>query len=111
MMKRLTALAILMVLSSPVHAAGIAAGNVLLEQCESRDNSVYEGACYGFITGVYDTSDGKTWNGKTYCSPKGVTTGQLVKVVIKWLNEHPEALHNTAASLVQAAFLEAFPCP
>jgi len=69
----------------------------------------YQLLCVGYIKGVADTSDGKSWEGYPYCIG-GVITGQLQKIVIKYMNEHPEDLHLAAYSLVQSAFLEAFPC-
>ena len=41
---------------------------------------------------------------------KEVITGQIKKIVVKYLNDNPENLHNTASSLVQVALFEAFPC-
>ena len=110
--KRLIALTILMVLSLPVAAATVPAyetGNQLLTLCESKGGSS-EGVCIGYIEGVSDASEGKTWDGTPYCAPKGATNGQLVKIVTKYLNDHPEHLHLSAHSIVQQALLEAFPC-
>jgi hypothetical protein len=44
------------------------------------------------------------------CWPKGVTVFQAVRVVTKWLNDHPEDLHNTARVEVMKALMAAFPC-
>jgi hypothetical protein len=35
---------------------------------------------------------------------------QLERIVVKWLKEHPETLHNDAAPLVLIALHDAFPC-
>ncbi len=67
-------------------------------------------ACATYISGVADAGRGTTWDGVPYCVPMGVSSGQLNKVVIKFLNDHPESLHFAAASLTQRALLEAFPC-
>ena len=45
-----------------------------------------------------------------YCASESVTTGQLVKVVTKHLNEHPEDLHAVAGSEVAIALSGPFPC-
>ena len=47
-----------------------------------------------------------------YCPPLGnrVNYGQFVSIVKKYLNDHPERLHETAASLVLRAIRGAFPC-
>lgn len=44
------------------------------------------------------------------CLPAEVTSGQMTDVFCKSLSEHPERRHFTAASLLEAAFAEAFPC-
>ena len=45
-----------------------------------------------------------------FCVPTDASDGQLVKVVTKYLNEHPEELHTDAAGLVANALQDAFPC-
>lgn len=44
------------------------------------------------------------------CVPPEVQLGQEVKVVVKYLNDHPEKLHTNAVPLVQGALEIAFPC-
>jgi hypothetical protein len=101
-----------MFLSLPVAAdvltPAFESGSSLLSECEEP---VMEFVCIGYVTAVFDTSKGKTWEGYRYCTPPNVTPGQLQKIVIKHLNEHPEKLHKSASSLVQEALFEAFPCP
>ena len=101
-------LLVLLLITPGVHAA-YETGNDLLAQCES-DDLFMEGVCAGYIAGVSDVSRGETWGGNRYCAPAGVTIRQLQKIVIKYLNEHPETLHDDASSLVQNAFAHAFPC-
>jgi len=83
-------------------------GNNLLTECQSSD-VFYKGVCGGYIIGVVDMSDGKTWDGYSYCLPD-VSIGQLKKIVIKHLNDHPEKLHLSASSLINFALTSAFPC-
>ena len=45
------------------------------------------------------------------CMQTGVTQGQLGKVLAKYLKEHPEDLHQSAALLGMDSLMEAFPCP
>jgi hypothetical protein len=44
------------------------------------------------------------------CSPKGVTIGQSVKVLAKYLDDHPEELQKPIAELAARAFVKAWPC-
>lgn len=45
-----------------------------------------------------------------FCVPKGAMLMQLVRVVEKYLREHPEQLHIHQAALVTKALQVAFPC-
>jgi hypothetical protein len=90
-------------------------GNTLLDICTDEGND-YEsgtnyGSCIGYIEAIGDASQcGKEVNGYSWKSSEGVTVGQLLKVVTKWLNEHPGSLHFGAAGLVANALQDAFPC-
>jgi uncharacterized protein YoaH (UPF0181 family) len=45
------------------------------------------------------------------CFPtEGMTSGQAVRIVTKYLNARPERLHHDAHVLVIEALQEAFPC-
>ena len=45
-----------------------------------------------------------------FCVPTDASDGQLVKVVTKYLNEHPEDQYLSAGGAVANALHEAFPC-
>ncbi len=96
----------------PAHASVFYDGSSLLEHCNSR-TAVGGGICFGFIIGAADSFNCKQpiLDGFRWHSPKGAKAGQIEKVVVKYLNEHPEKLHLSASSLVAAALSEAFPCP
>jgi len=48
---------------------------------------------------------------KTYfCFPDGSTKGQYARVLVRFLNDHPERLHEDEGVLVLEAFEQAFPC-
>jgi hypothetical protein len=79
-------------------------GKELLLDCEARTRSL----CLGFVGGVNDASF--VLNMVPYCTPQGVTLGQLQPVVTKWLRRHPEQLRRDAAFLVMTALEETFPC-
>jgi hypothetical protein len=46
-----------------------------------------------------------------YCVPTNVTVLQVSRVVVKYLRDHPERLHETPGILVHAAMHDAFPVP
>ena len=60
------------------------------------------GRCAGFVTGVaivYPDS----------CAP-AVTLDQLLRVVVKYVDERPQLMHKPFADLVQEALATAWPC-
>ena len=105
--KLVTITALAMLLGSPTSYAVFVLGNTLVEKCES-DNFYDQGMCTGFVLGVSDINDRKF-----SCPPQNgtVSDAQMVKVVRKYLEEHPEKLHNTGHLLVGTALYQAFPCP
>jgi hypothetical protein len=65
------------------------------------------GTCFGFIQAVEQFDD----LASAFCGPEHFTYGQAKKIVIKYLNDHPEQLHLPATFLVGEALGAAFPCP
>ena len=105
-------------------------GNLLLEQCQAfldtpilatpnlaYENGLAAGACIGYMTSVRDNNlrlnevlkVAKSDLG--YCLPSPLEGEQLIRVIVKYLEDNPAKLHTIAAPLVKAAFREAFPCP
>ena len=105
-------------------------GNSLLHSCSlmvkvldgehiSSGENIDASFCNGYILGVGDMDsflrafeqERKVNSGIVHlCVPSGVTTGQVVRVVAKWLKNNPEKLEMPASALVLAALREAFPC-
>jgi len=77
-------------------------------EISSKDTSYYEVGNYaGFIYGVYDAYE---LNDLT-CPGDGVTKGQVLAVVAKFLKANPERWNEPAFYLVKDALKGAFPCP
>ena len=88
-------------------------GKHLGAECANSASAFDQGKCLGFILGVADTMEWTVSLGavtKTYCAPEEARGAQVTKVVVKYLDSHPEQLHLAAASLVVVAFEDAFPC-
>jgi hypothetical protein len=107
-------------------------GNDLLQQCKvavrfidepknETTEAVGEGYyCIGLVRGVLDTVDvwqfadkalkNKVSPGRPCLPEESLKNIQAVRIVVKWLNEHPEQLHNGASLLVLVALRDAFPC-
>jgi hypothetical protein len=89
-------------------------GNELWSLCTDTQGGVHGSGywiCLGYVQGIADAVD--TPNGLSgwrACRPEGATRGQLQDVVTRWLDQHPEQRHYSAATLVAKALAEAFPC-
>jgi hypothetical protein len=91
-------------------------GNQLLPRCQSaidalghdswksHQESFDTGYCSGLVEGISYASTHS-------CLPDGATVGQAVRVVVKYLNDHPEDLNLDERELVDVALGLAFPCP
>jgi hypothetical protein len=69
--------------------------------------------CMNYLTGFLDGfAMGQLAPGATevFCFPEGVNAGQMVRVVAKWLLDHPARLHEPAYGLVFVAIRESFAC-
>ena len=98
-------------------------GNELLELCEAyhEENittitkaNIYEALdCVSYIKGIVDMHETFVELGSTkqhWCFTENVKADQLVHITVKYLQEHPEALHLTAGFLTATALYLAFPC-
>ena len=89
-------------------------GNKLLDYCHdyTEVSDFGAGLCIGYLAGVQDTARGWQQEAKIqlYCIPEAAKSDQLIRVTVKFLENVPAQLHYSAATLVEAAFVEAFPC-
>ena len=135
-----TALLLLLALLAPAHASGgvLDSGIKFLPACKlfvdppekvTAKQIVDATACAAYIRGQQDghflgvmlaegkavaKKGGKTMNVRQaglYCTPDEVGIEQLVRVVVVYLETHPEKLHQEPYLLVWNAIREAFPCP
>jgi len=93
-------------------------GNDLLDLCEAYLDddpiNISRGrTCFAYAGGIVDAHDNFVGWGdlkKEWCKPENMAVKQSVRIVTKYLQEHPQDLHKSAASLVTNAFIKAFPC-
>lgn len=77
-----------------------------LSRSEDKNESRYHtGLFRGYVSGVIDTG-----NDVLFCTPDGVTRGQYIAVVAKYIKEHPEQWNLSASTLVINALRQVFPC-
>jgi hypothetical protein len=91
-------------------------GSLNVEFCENLLHkeaiNFREGLCAGeiyatmAILGLY----GSRMPGLAACIPKGVSFSQGLRVVVVYMERHPELLHRPLAGLAIEALSEAFPC-
>jgi hypothetical protein len=70
---------------------------------ENEFESFRDGYCRGIVEGVSSASP-------KVCPADNATYGQEVRVVVKYLQDHPEELHLRNTTLVEKALAKAFPC-
>lgn len=64
--------------------------------------------CIGYINGFFD-NDSLTKE-KKYCLPDEIETYQIAKVYSKYLEDHPEKLHQNTNITFSEALITYFPC-
>jgi hypothetical protein len=88
-------------------AEDINSANHMMAGCRSlvarTSSDVFDqGKCVGIINTLVDT-------GRT-CAPKGSTTGQSVRIVVKYIDDRPERMHENFTALALEALRAAWPC-
>lgn len=121
-----------MLVSSPSFASFLA--DDLLRECQKvvdmqNDSPDYikspgeAGLCIGYMRGFDDMQFQMAYarsgfspdateieKFRIYCSPKDVTYGQEARIIVKYLNDHPEELHYAAGSELILILAKYFPC-
>ncbi|HEV3316803.1 MAG TPA: Rap1a/Tai family immunity protein [Candidatus Angelobacter sp.] len=100
-------------------------GTELLHWCKAAflehptpESFILQGQCVGYIAGALDSYDewraaldyGTKYPSGNICAPEHIQNEQMMRVVLKYLNDNPAKLHLPASGLVTSAFIRAFPC-
>jgi hypothetical protein len=84
-------------------------------QAKTLDQTLNAGYCAGYISGIIDAHTilvGSRRAESQWCLPKqGISAMDAALVVVKWADDHPERLHETARVEIMIALHMAFPCP
>ena len=78
------------------------------------EQSYGAGKCFGLVYGVTDTL--KTAHlvspeAVSVCIPiEGFTMGQAARILLRYLDDHPETLNESSSTLAIKAFRRAYPC-
>ena len=98
------------------HLAWATTGNDLLDICQIAATDAPNGnlevakamQCQGFVEAIVRV--GRRLSENRFCAPDGVTVGQAIRVLVKYLHENPEQTHQGSDRLAIAAFERAWPC-
>lgn len=121
-MKNMSRISRLLVLATIVVTPGAAIaqlfdGNELYAELQTRNkitsgqasvvatDVVLANYAAGYIKGVEDSL-----NGEDFCVPLGILVGQVIDVVFRYLDTHPDQRPLSAHLLVTTALKEKFPC-
>ena len=109
-MRSLIALALCLAATPAV--ADFLTGNDLQATCPAKAGSDAHGVCRGYAMAIADMLSliSQDFPNGRVCIPEGVQSAQAVAVISKFLNDHPERLHQPATWLLWDAFKAAFPC-
>ena len=68
--------------------------------------------CSGYLMGMIDAEKYlKDAGVNLFCLPNGgISTQQAARIVLKYLNDHPEELHREPRTLVYLSLYNAYPC-
>ena len=110
-MKRIMAAALIAFSTTPASASDTMdvylTGEDLLAEC--RTSLLF---CTGYAMAIIDVlSAGETVAGWEACPPDSdASYEEFVDVLVGYLNDHPDTLHEAAVALAAIAFSEAYPC-
>ena len=106
-------------------------GNAFLQHCAASlqkadqpntqsDSELFEGiACSGFLRGLeegvsfgvqFAEANTKSASPQPWCMPENGTSVQAGRVLVKYIQAHPETAHQRTVLLALFAYREAFPC-
>jgi hypothetical protein len=96
-------------------------GQEWISQCDSTYDEISESGCISYLDGVgdmlsiihkryYMEEHGRYRLLPKLCFPPRMTLGQVQKIMVKYLNEHPEKLHSEFADLYLVQMSITFNC-
>jgi hypothetical protein len=101
-------------------------GKMLLENCKEavkyienkNDSSINHSAvnfCIGYISGVNDLhtkfiDSVACFEPPIYCIPANTQIEEMIKIVVKFLEQHPQDLTYQGAALTVSALRDVYPC-
>ena len=87
--------------------------NVIAEEAGEEFDWNGHGQCFGYFRGVKDSYDIQNMTSKRtgkICVPKSATWLQLIKIFVKWTDDHPEKLNDFAWTGVVLSMSSVYKC-
>jgi hypothetical protein len=73
-------------------------------------SSLEQGICFGLVSGIAWTIGGGGLTDACADIPEKATGGQLVQVVVRYIGQRPNRLHEPFRQLAAEALVDAWPC-
>jgi hypothetical protein len=73
-------------------------------------NPLLQGQCIGMIEALAAFANNQPFESSRSCPPEDATIGQLTRVIVRWIDEHPQRWHEDFLALALFALHEAWPC-
>lgn len=120
-MKKILLMIILLINHTSASSA-VNTGADLLEKCDSYisymgnkqipdSNFSYRmGICQGFVDGVIYTHSVTRSGSPIWCLPGSVNSDQIIRVLVKYIRDNPDAEQKNLGAVVLIAMVNAFPC-
>jgi len=83
---------------------------MLRQLSETNTESFGTGACIGMIKGTMNTLKMMQILFKSSCTLPEIEVIQGVRIILKYLSDNPQKLHEDDTLLIGLALTEAFPC-
>lgn len=96
---------------NPANASYYMSANKLLSLCESK-SVANQNVCVGYVLGIVDAAQSldSEANMKRYCLPENISSSQLERTAVKYMNHNSQQLDKSASYYVLVSLRKAFPC-
>ncbi len=117
-MRLALAIAGVLTVAAPQLARADSSGNEVIESCRrvaqmkkprTDGDGLFMGECLGMVRTLVTTGSQYQTNMR-FCAPGEATYLQATKVMVAWMDAHPQWLHELALILALDAFKETWPC-
>jgi len=96
---------------NPANASYYMSAHKLLSLCES-DSVANQNVCVGYVLGIVDAAQAldSEANLRRYCLPDNVSSSQLERTAVKYMNDNSQQLDKSASYYVLVSLIKAYPC-